>query len=265
MGKNVIIGSGYYNSIGFPDDYKCLHSHPFDEISLIVQGDIRYISDSIIDRIEGKSIIFSKAYQLHNPYVDQHKVYERYQISFMHSSISEEILEQSDTDSFILPINDAEFEEILAYMKTINNNFNTKAADELMLIKQKFLLNALYAAIMNICKESKHIPKRITKSYINNVMEYIEQNYRNKLIIENIAAEFFVSRTKLINDFSARTGMTISQFITMTRIKHAKEYLKKGYSVTQTAELSGFSNSGYFIKVFSELNGITPLKFRQTV
>ena len=263
MNKNVILGSSYYNSTGYPGDYKCLHSHHYDEISLIAQGDIKYISDNIIDRVEGKSIIFSKAYQLHNPYVEQEKKYERYQIAFMHSSISNEIIKEYDCDSFILPINDETFEEILGYMKTINREIQAKADDELTLTKHKLLLNVIYAKIMSIYKNNKHIPKKITKSYINNVMEYIEHNCRNKLKIENIASEFYVSRTKLIKDFSSHTGVTVAQFVTLSRIKLAKEYLKKGYSVTDTAELCGFSNSGHFISVFAEMNGITPLKYRQ--
>ncbi|MBQ8525759.1 MAG: hypothetical protein IJ460_03455 [Clostridia bacterium] len=170
MSKNIVLGSGYYNSTGFPLDYKCLHSHPFDEISLVIRGDIRYISDNIIDRIEGRSIIFSRAYQLHNPYVAQNKPYERYQISFMHSSLSEEIITHADADSFILPLKDKDFEELLGYMKAINNDHSGIGTDELTSVKQKFLLNALYAKIMSIYLSAEHTPGKITKSYINNVM-----------------------------------------------------------------------------------------------
>lgn len=41
----------HYSGIGFPRGYNRLHSHTYDEISLLNQGDITYISDSIIDKV----------------------------------------------------------------------------------------------------------------------------------------------------------------------------------------------------------------------
>ena len=265
MNKNVILQSSYHNQTGFPSDYKCLHSHPFDEISLIIRGDIKYISDNVTDRIDGRSLIFSRAYQLHNPYVNQSKPYERYQILFHHSALSDELIQNASIESFILPVSGDDFDELLGYMKSINRDYNANTSNDIALYKQKYLLSTLYAKIAHMYNNSHHTPQKITKSYIASVMEYINENCRQKLIIEDIAAQFFVSRTKLIKDFSARTGMTVLQYITLARIKQAKKYLQQGYSVTHTAELCGFSNSGHFIKVFSELNGITPLKFRQKI
>ena len=261
MANNDIFNVNYYNSIGFPTDFRRLHSHSFDEISLVVQGDIRYISDSIMERVKGRSIIFSKAYHLHNPYINQNEAYERYQLAFRHSVLSDKILMYADTDCFILPIvNDKDFEELLGYMKALCNSSQT---DELSDTKQHFVLNALMAKIIQIYRQNKHQPQKITHSYISGVIDYIQNNYNQKLVIENIAAEFFVCRAKLIKDFEYKTGMTVSHFISLTRIKYAKEYLKKGMSVTATAELCGFANSGYFIKVFERFNNITPLKYQQ--
>jgi hypothetical protein len=50
----------------------------------------------------------------------------------------------------------------------------------------------------------------------------------------------------------------------MIRVKNAKNYLQRRYSVSYTAELCGFSNRGHFIKVFSSCNGTTPLKYQQS-
>ena len=265
MNKNVILQSSYYNNTGFPYDFKHLHSHTFDEISLIIQGDIKYISDNVTDRIDGKSLIFSRAYQLHNPYVNQSEPYERYQIQFHHNALSDELIQYAPADSFILPVGGDDFEELLGYMKSLHRGYKTNITDDIALYKQKYLLSTLYAKITHMYNTSHHTPQKITKSYIASVMEYINQNCSQKLIIEDIAAYHFVSRTKLIKDFSATTGMTVLQYITLSRMKLAKKYLQQGYSVTHTAELCGFSNSGHFIKVFSDLNGITPLNFRRNL
>ena len=261
MNTSNSLNCEYCNRIGNPADYKRLHSHTVDEISLIIQGDIRYISDNVTDRIKGRSLIFSKAYQLHNPYVEQNHPYERYQISFPHRMINNELAEDIDVASFILPLEDRDFEEILGYMSTLYQDRD--CTDKLTQEKQKFILNALYIKISQLYLKSNHTPANITKSYIASVMDYINSNSQEKLTIESIASRFYVSRTKLVKDFSQRTGMTILQHINLARIKKAKEYLAKGYSVTHTADMCGFANSGHFIKVFSGMNGITPLKYKQ--
>lgn len=259
-----IWGSNYVNSIGFERDYRRLHSHDYDEVSLIIQGDIKYVSDSINAHVTGKSLIFSKAYHLHNPYVCQDKPYERYQISFRHSWLDERIIanERSNMESFIVSLDNDDFNEIFGYMQQLYKE--SQKNDELTELKRKFLLNSLFVKIIDVYVNSSHDCNQITKTYISDVLMYVEHNYEKKLLAEDVAACFFVSRTKFMQDFRSQTGMTFLNYINLIRIKHAKEYLRNGYSVTATAELCGFSNSGHLIKVFSDLNNTTPLKYQKS-
>ena len=98
--------------------------------------------------------------------------------------------------------------------------------------------------------------------YITNILEYIKGNYDKPLTIQILAEHFFVSKSKLIYDFNSYCRISILEYITMTRIEAAKEYLLKGWSVAATSEACGFSTSSYFIKVFSRITGLTPLKFQ---
>lgn len=254
---------GYNNTIGYERDYKSLHAHSFDEVSLIIQGDIKYISDSVNARVRGRSLIFSKAYQLHNPYVAQDKPYERYQIYFRQQWLNDLIITNnlSRMESFIVSLEDEEFDELLKYMQILYGDKHKE--DELSLLKRSFLLSAFFAKIIDIYQNSQHNCTQITKTYIGDVLLYIEQNYSKKLTAADIASHFFVSRTKLMQDFHRQTGITLSKYINLIRIKYAKEFIKKGYSVVSTAELCGFSNSGHFIKMFSAYNNITPLKYQK--
>lgn len=253
----------YVNTIGYERDYRILHSHCFDEISLIIQGDIKYISDSVSGHVKGKSLIFSKAYQLHNPYVCQDKPYQRYQIAFRHQWLDDLILTDnlSQMESFIISLSDEEFDGLLKYMELLHMDAHKE--DNLSMLRRAFLLSAFFTKVMDVYRNSRHNYTQITKTYINEVLLYIEKNYSIKLTSDGIASHFFVSRTKLMRDFRMQTGMTLLNYINLIRIKHAKEFIKQGYSVTATAELCGFSNSGHFIKMFSAYNNITPLKYQK--
>ena len=94
----------HYCGKGYPHDRKSLHLHTFDEISLIENGEITYISDTVSDKVSGKSLIYSKAYHLHNPYINPDKLYSRYQISVNSRAVMKSIAELSEINmpSFIL-------------------------------------------------------------------------------------------------------------------------------------------------------------------
>ena len=58
--------------------------------------------------------------------------------------------------------------------------------------------------------------------------------------------------------------MTLSQHISHLRLNHARELLETtDLSVTDIAMQSGFSGVSFFIRSFTEANGISPLKWRK--
>ena len=60
-----------------------IHCHDEYEFLLIVNGEITYADRGGIIKMPAKSLVFTKAHDVHNPYVDTNRVYERYRISFM--------------------------------------------------------------------------------------------------------------------------------------------------------------------------------------
>ena len=252
----------HYCGKGYPHDRKSLHLHTFDEISLIENGEITYISDTVSDKVSGKSLIYSKAYHLHNPYINPDKLYSRYQISVNSRAVMKSIAELSEINmpSFILKLSDSEYSELSHRFKVLAYIQENARPD---IIRSKTLsMGALYFRIEDIFKNSRHSQIKISDSYISEVMDYIEKEYAAKLKADNIASRFYISVSKLSADFKHTTGMTLNEFIILIRIKNAKELLKKGMSVAYTAEKCGFSSSAYFIKTFQKYNKITPLKYQ---
>ena len=254
----------YFKGNGYQKDQRVLHSHSVDEISLIINGDITYISDDIITKVSGKSLICSKAYHLHNPYISPDCLYERYQLSvhFEHLYDTLPAIYQMSTPSFIAPLSDEDFRDLSDYISILDRMYkNTKL--EADVLKKNLVLGALYIKINEIFKTTDLTPVKLTGTYINDVISYIELHYAEKITLEDLASVFYISRTKLSTDFKKTTGMTINSFHTLTRLKNAKLFLETGMSVTETAEKCGFATSGYFINTFVAHNKLTPFKYRQ--
>ena len=101
--------------------------------------------------------------------------------------------------------------------------------------------------------------------YMDEVIRYIMDHISEKLICGDVAAQFFVSESKLAMDFRKSFGLTFNQFLMQLRVKMAKDMLAQGASAAETAGACGFCSSSYFIKVFRSYVGQTPAEFGRSL
>ncbi len=246
-----------------PEDTNKLHYHPYHEFLILDKGFVTYATDNGIIKIAEKSIVYMPAHTLHNPFVQKSHPYERYRIrfspDFADGIITQPyLLSEALKTSYIKQLNKNDFDEIYSIAESLYKIAAKDSKDEFDRLNECMHL-AMLATKGN---DAKSIPRTPHISYITDILGYIKDNYSKPLTIQTLADHFFVSKSKLIYDFNNYCRISISEYITMTRIEAAKEYLLKGWSVAATADACGFSTSSYFIKVFSGITGLTPLKFQ---
>lgn len=107
-------------------------------------------------------------------------------------------------------------------------------------------------------------PSRDSRLYP--VVEYINAN-RSKMVTLNEAASLIhLSPGHFSRLFSREFGQNFTTYMTHLKIEWAKQLLiKTNLSVTQISEELGFSEPGYFIKIFKREEGMTPLAYRNTM
>lgn len=203
------------------------------------------------------------AHTLHNPFVQNSHPYERYRIRF-YPDFADGIITQPHLMSealknpYIKQLNKNDFNEIYSITKGL-----FKIADKDSKNEFDILNECMHIAMIAVKgNNATAIPYSPHISYITDILSYIKDNYNKPLTIQTLADHFFVSKSKLIYDFNNYCRISILEYITMTRIEAAKEYLLQGWSVVATSGACGFSTPSYFIKVFSRITGLTPLKFQ---
>lgn len=97
------------------------------------------------------------------------------------------------------------------------------------------------------------------------VIEYIRQNYsRFDLTNLAIAKEFNYHPYHLGRIFKASTKQNVHEYLLDYRLEMAKRLLITTIdSITVIAEKTGFNSYTYFIKLFRERVGVSPLKYRK--
>jgi len=73
-----------------------------------------------------------------------------------------------------------------------------------------------------------------------------------------LADEMNIDRRYLSRLFKREYGMTMQDFIVASRMKHAAEFLADGYSVAQSANMTGYTDVFNFSKMFKKYHGVSP-------
>jgi AraC-like DNA-binding protein len=97
------------------------------------------------------------------------------------------------------------------------------------------------------------------------IMKYIQENYCENLVMEDIAGKFGISSRYLRKYFSTVIGMSCIDYITLLRINKAKELLWESHkSITEIALAVGYGTVQYFNRVFKSKVGMSPTEYRET-
>ena len=97
---------------------------------------------------------------------------------------------------------------------------------------------------------------------IPQVIRYITEHFSEPLTLEDIAAEFFVSKSYLNRHFKAYTNSTVYAYIMALRLTHARRMLREGIPAVEAGRECGFSDYSTFYKAFKTQTGLSPQQFK---
>lgn len=106
--------------------------------------------------------------------------------------------------------------------------------------------------------------RELKKSYSKHslsekAMRYIEENYKEKVTLRDIANALFVSSSYLSRTFKKSTGFNLVTYINKVKMQHAREsILQRKLSLQEIANEIGIQNYNYFYILFKETYGISP-------
>ena len=96
-------------------------------------------------------------------------------------------------------------------------------------------------------------------------MKYIRTHYgEEECTLSSTAKHVHISISWLSTKFKEEVGIGVNDFINSVRIENAKKLFEQDdYMVYEVSEKVGFTSSQYFSKIFKEITGMTPNKYRR--
>ena len=97
------------------------------------------------------------------------------------------------------------------------------------------------------------------------VKRYIDQHFKESLTLEQLAEDAHMNKYYLSHAFKREYGTSPINYMITKRIEESKYLLAEtDLSMSQIAQLLGFSSLSYFSQVFRRTQATTPMEYRQS-
>ncbi len=212
-----------------------------------------YAGYSIHDKSEEEKIIVGVLIQT-----------EAFFKTFFHALSSEQHL----FEFFLHPQMDEYSEEYIRLK--FEDSFSVRKLLEMMIVEyaapkedtQKILQPLTLALLMEVAREyKKSVPQEKELSLAEQIVAYIDENY-DHCSLNDIAKHFSYHPNYLSGLLVKETGKTFSEILLEQRMERAVGFLKgTSLSVSEIAELLGYSNSSNFYKAFREYYHTSPREY----
>lgn len=158
-------------------------------------------------------------------------------------------------------------ERIIKLYETACNEYFTRRDDTEPLAIAR-IRHAFLAFMIELCDgyvvsaDISNVTAGGSEKYVKQAMEYINDNYTEKITLDGIAKEIGVNKSYFAREFRKYAGQTVHTYINNLRCTRADRCLSDGMSVTQAAMESGFGTLSYFSRTYRKLRGVSPASGR---
>lgn len=246
------------------------HAHDFHKIILCLDGSVTYSIEGRTYVLRSWDILLVPKNKIHHSKTDALCAYERV-VCF----ISPEFLDRCDEGTKTLSkcflhaestgncLLHASREARHDLTVTLDEWEKEAASEEYgaELLRRCIFLRFIIA-INRLFLHEKGETGEVVDGKIDSVIDYIHQHYAEPLSAENIAKEFYISKSYLMHRFKTVTGGSLHGYVTQKRLSAALTLLRDGVPATVAARECGFSDYTVFYRSFRKQYGFSPVRAR---
>ncbi len=100
----------------------------------------------------------------------------------------------------------------------------------------------------------------------NQILEYLEENIRSYVTVEDICRQNLIGRSQLQKLFREQNHCGVIDFFSQMKIEYAKQLIREeNQNFTQISEFLGYSSIHYFSRQFKKITGMTPSEYAASI
>jgi two-component system response regulator YesN len=164
------------------------------------------------------------------------------------------------------PIDDEELYKTIKQMKEliVERRKNTRKQWKMTRLLEKLKKGLIAGELPQDMSDADDLQKH--NYSIMKAIKYVNSNYHKDISLQSIADEVFLSPTYISELFRKETGYNFTTYLNNLRINKAKELLcLPDLRISEIADIVGYNNSSYFIRIFKKAVGMPPSEYRMRV
>lgn len=249
-----------------------LHHHDFYEVYFLIKGNVRYRVEGRTYKLDPGDILLMNPQELHQAEVEKGASYERLVLwvnrAYM-QDLGKDLNACFDIDRpghvNLLkpdPLQRSNLQEMLEKIRreTKSSSFGhdtyAKGLLMLFLVEINRLADRTEGNVSGPEDEEDLLPR---------VLSYIGAHYQEKLTLDMLSKEFYVSKYYLSHEFSDRVGTSVYRYVIFRRLMQAKEMMENGSSPGEVYQTCGFGDYANFWRAFKSEYGISPKDYFEQV
>lgn len=250
------------------------HWHPEIEITYVQKGTMCYKVNHMVYHLKEGDIVFNNSGALHSGTMENQKdcAYipvtfdSRLIYGFFQSTVNSKYVDPVIQDSMLpaICIDQSEpwhkpFREYL--LRIIDLDEKKPDFYELDIT---ICLQSMWRLLLEHITYEPQASRENSLKYdrIKKILSYIEENYQNKITLNDIAGHIHLCESECTRLFKRHMNTTLFAFLQEYRIERSLEFLQDDQPVSAVADKAGFSDPNYYSKVFAKIKGCSPREYR---
>lgn len=108
--------------------------------------------------------------------------------------------------------------------------------------------------------------EQVSGKGLDRAVVFIHENYREQLRIQTVSRIAGMSSSTFSKAIKKETGMSFAKYVNNCRISKSLDLLRNdGFSMSEIAFESGFTNQFHFTRVFKKMTSTSPLQYRKSL
>ena len=250
------------------------HWHPEIEITYVRKGTMCYKVNNLVYHLKEGDIVFNNSGALHSGTMENQEdcAYipvtfdPRLIYGFFQSTINSKYVDPVIQDSMLpaICIDQSEpwhkpFREYLLRIIALDEK-----KPDFYELDITICLQSMWRLLLEHITYEPQASRENSLEYdrIKKILSYIEENYQNKITLNDIAGHIHLCESECTRLFKRHMNTTLFAFLQEYRIERSLEFLQADQPVSAVADKAGFSDPNYYSKVFAKIKGCSPREYR---